>query len=59
MIVPGVGAFGDGMKNLAKKGLIHALNDFVLKERPLLGICLGISSANNLARDREDAKQAA
>ncbi len=42
LILPGVGAFGDGMGNLAARGLIDPLNKLVrLDRRPILGICLG------------------
>ncbi|MBF0595725.1 MAG: imidazole glycerol phosphate synthase subunit HisH [Candidatus Omnitrophica bacterium] len=42
LILPGVGAFGDGMKNLHELGLIDPLNEAVLGQKiPVLGICLG------------------
>lgn len=42
LILPGVGAFGDGIKNLKARGLIKPLNDLVTRQRkPILGICLG------------------
>lgn len=42
LILPGVGAFGDGMDNLHKLGIIPALNEQVLhNKKPILGICLG------------------
>lgn len=42
LILPGVGAFPDGMANLAERGLIDVLNDLVIGQRkPILGICLG------------------
>ncbi len=42
LILPGVGAFRDGMNNLYKLGLIPVLNKLVLEyKRPILGICLG------------------
>jgi glutamine amidotransferase len=42
LILPGVGAFGDGMKKLHSGGLVDPLNDLVLNQRkPILGICLG------------------
>lgn len=42
LILPGVGAFGDGMKNLRALGLVEILNEEVLEKRkPFLGICLG------------------
>lgn len=43
VILPGVGAFDQGMKNLAAFGLLDALNDAALTRRvPVLGICLGM-----------------
>jgi glutamine amidotransferase len=43
LVLPGVGAFGDGMKNLQEMGLIEILNEEVRKkQKPFLGICLGM-----------------
>lgn len=42
VLIPGVGAFGDGMKGLTQLGLVTALRKFVDSGRPLLGICLGM-----------------
>ena len=43
LILPGVGAFGDAMMNLKKRGLVEILNQQVLeKGKPFLGICLGL-----------------
>lgn len=41
VVLPGVGAFGDAMKNLEKAGLDKAIHEAVRKNRPFLGICLG------------------
>jgi len=41
-ILPGVGAFGAGMRNLRERGLDTAIRDFARSGRPLLGICLGM-----------------
>ena len=42
LILPGVGAFGDGMANLHKRGLVDILTHLVMeKKKPVLGICLG------------------
>ena len=42
LILPGVGAFGDAMKNLRSLDLITLLDRLILKEaKPILGICLG------------------
>jgi glutamine amidotransferase len=43
LILPGVGAFGDGMKNLEDRGLIEILNEEVRGDKkPFLGVCLGM-----------------
>lgn len=43
IILPGVGAFGDGMSNLKRLGLIDTIHNEVIKEKkPYLGICLGM-----------------
>lgn len=42
VILPGVGAFADGMNGLHKRGLDSALIEFANSGRPLLGICLGM-----------------
>ncbi|PTX59632.1 glutamine amidotransferase [Melghirimyces profundicolus] len=42
-ILPGVGAFGDAMKELKKRGLVDVIRKRALEEKkPLLGICLGM-----------------
>jgi len=52
IILPGIGHFDYGMKNLEKRDLIGALNDKVLGEKtPVLGICLG---AQLLTRGSEE-----
>jgi len=43
IILPGVGAFDTGMKNLVQKGWVDALNENVfVRKTPVLGICLGM-----------------
>lgn len=43
LILPGVGAFDNGMRNLDQLGLLPVLNQLVLQQRvPILGICLGM-----------------
>lgn len=42
VILPGVGAFGDGMLGLTAGGFIDVLREAWLKENPVLGICLGM-----------------
>lgn len=43
LVLPGVGAFADGMRNLKEKNLIDVMAHEVLKrKKPFLGICLGM-----------------
>ena len=43
LILPGVGAFDNGMKSLAERGMIPLLNAKVLRDKtPILGLCLGM-----------------
>lgn len=42
LILPGVGAFGDGMRGLRERGLVEPLRAYAASGRPLLGICLGM-----------------
>lgn len=43
IVLPGVGAFGDGMRNLYAGGWIPELERQVLEQKkPFLGICLGL-----------------
>ena len=42
MVLPGVGAFIDGMLGLESRGLIPVLDEIVKRQTPLLGICLGM-----------------
>jgi imidazole glycerol-phosphate synthase subunit HisH len=42
LILPGVGAFGDGMRFLNELGLSDPIRTFVGSGKPVLGICLGM-----------------
>lgn len=42
LVLPGVGAFGDAMFNLAKRGLVEVIKESVTAGKPFLGICLGL-----------------
>jgi len=42
LILPGVGAFGEGMANLRQAGFDSLLRQAAAENRPLLGICLGL-----------------
>lgn len=42
LILPGVGAFADGMEQLRQRGWIEPIHAFVASGRPFLGVCLGL-----------------
>jgi glutamine amidotransferase len=42
LVVPGVGAFADGMEELRRRGLVEPIRSYAQTGRPLLGICLGM-----------------
>lgn len=42
VVLPGVGAFQDGMQGLINRDLVPVLKKIVEKQTPLLGICLGM-----------------
>ncbi len=42
LILPGVGAFADGMKALEVRDLVPSIRAYIRHERPFLGICLGM-----------------
>jgi glutamine amidotransferase len=42
LVLPGVGAFGDAMRNLRKNGMDGAIRDAAAAGVPLLGLCLGL-----------------
>lgn len=42
LVLPGVGAFRDGMAGLAQRGLVAPIREAVARGKRLLGICLGM-----------------
>lgn len=42
LVLPGVGAFEDGMQALRDRSLIEPIAEFAETDRPFLGICLGM-----------------
>jgi imidazole glycerol-phosphate synthase subunit HisH len=42
LVLPGVGAFGDGMAELRARGFDDLVKRFVQTDRPFLGICVGM-----------------
>lgn len=42
LVLPGVGAFADGMAELSRGGFVGPIRNFARTGRPFLGICLGM-----------------
>ena len=51
VILPGVGAFDEAMKNLTDLGIIPLLNQIVNNNKPVLGICLGMQLMTNKSEE--------
>lgn len=47
VVLPGVGAFSQGMENLHKYSLVKTLKEYAKLNKPLLGICLGMEMLLN------------
>lgn len=56
VILPGVGAFPEAMKNLRSKKLDVAIKNAVEKRIPLLGICLGMQLLFDTGEEIENCK---
>ncbi len=57
VILPGVGAFGDGIRHLTERGLDKVLREQVLVGRiPFLGICLGMQMLASRGDEGGDTK---
>lgn len=41
-ILPGVGAFGDAIRNLEKMDLVAPMRDHIAAGKPFMGVCLGL-----------------
>ena len=52
LVLPGVGHFAEGMKNLTNRGLIDVLNTKVIvNQTPILGICLGMQLLSEFSEE--------
>ena len=51
LVLPGVGAFADGMQGLVDRGLDKVICDYANTDRPLLGICLGMQMLSSMSEE--------
>ena len=51
LILPGVGAFEDGINGLRERGLVDAIRRHAASDRPLLGICLGMQMLASVSEE--------
>ena len=56
LVLPGVGAFGDCMKNLEATGLIPIILEQIANKKPLLGICVGLQILFEGSEESPNAK---
>ena len=56
LVLPGVGHFGSGMRNLRERNLDGALKDWASSGKPLLGICVGLQLFLDSSDEDADAK---
>jgi len=51
IILPGVGHFQQGMKNLSETGFSDAIREEIIKDKPILGICLGMQLLTSFSEE--------
>ena len=56
VLVPGVGNFGQGTRNLAQTGLGDAVREAASAGRPVMGICLGLQLLFEASEEAADAR---
>lgn len=57
IVLPGVGAFNEGMECLISSGWVSVLNEIVIKQgKPLLGICLGMQMLATIGYEGVETK---
>ena len=55
LLLPGIGAFDEGMGRLRDRGLVEPLREFAASGKPLLGICLGMQLLLDSSEEGESA----
>ncbi len=56
LVFPGVGSFGSMMRILNEKNYVEPLKDYLVSDRPFLGICLGLQALFEKSDEAPDIK---
>ena len=51
VILPGVGAAADTMRNLRERGLVEPIREYVRAGRPFLGVCMGLQALMTVSHE--------
>ena len=51
LIVPGVGAAADTMRNLRERGLVEPIRQYIAAGRPFLGVCMGLQALLSVSEE--------
>jgi glutamine amidotransferase len=51
LIVPGVGAAADTMRNLRACGLVEPVREYIASGRPFLGVCMGLQALMSFSEE--------
>lgn len=51
VVLPGVGAAADTMRNLARRGLVEPLLRYLQADRPFLGVCMGLQALMTVSEE--------
>jgi len=58
LVLPGVGAFEDAMRKIKSANLDGAIEEYIKKDRPFLGICLGMQMLFDYSEEAEKGEKA-
>jgi len=51
VILPGVGAAADTMRNLRERGLVEPIREYLDGDRPFLGVCMGLQALMTVSEE--------
>ncbi|MXX32237.1 MAG: imidazole glycerol phosphate synthase subunit HisH [Chloroflexi bacterium] len=51
VILPGVGAAADTMRNLRERGLVEPIREYIDADRPFLGVCMGLQALMTVSEE--------